>query len=86
VRYAVPKAFLVLAPGFAPSRDVAADILAYCRGKLAPYRRIRRIEFAELPKTISGKIRRVELRAIETQRRASGKLSEAEFFEEDLKD
>ena len=86
VRYAVPKAFVVLAPGFASSRDVAADILAYCRGKLAPYKRIRRIEFAELPKTISGKIRRVELRAIESQRRAAGKVSEAEFFEEDLKD
>ena len=84
LRHAVPKAFVVLAPGFTPSREVAADIFRYCRGALAPYKRIRRIEFAELPKTISGKIRRVELRAIETRRRDAGEQSESEFFEEDL--
>lgn len=84
LRHAVPKAFVVLAPGFKPSREVAADIFRYCQEALAPYKRIRRIEFAELPKTISGKIRRVELRAIETRRREAGEHSESEFSEEDL--
>src|SRR4029079_19176331 len=46
VRHAVPKAFVVLAPGVAPTREVAADIFNYCRNTLAPYKRIRRIEFS----------------------------------------
>src|SRR4029079_10239834 len=79
LRHAVPKAFVALAPGFTPCREVAADILAYCRETLAPYKRIRRLEFADLPKTVSGKIRRVELRAAERQRRAAGERSALEF-------
>jgi acetyl-CoA synthetase len=62
VRLAVPKAYVVLAEGHEPTRETALDILRYARGRLAPYQRIRRIEFADLPKTISGKIRRVDLR------------------------
>jgi acetyl-CoA synthetase len=62
VRLAVPKAFVALAPGFEASAELAAEILAFAKGKLAPYKRVRRLEFADLPKTISGKIRRVELR------------------------
>jgi acetyl-CoA synthetase len=58
--------------------------IRYCRDTLAPYKRIRRIEFGELPKTISGKIRRVELRAAEKMRRAAGERGAHEFFEEDL--
>src|SRR5436305_2374218 len=65
VRLAVPKAYVVLVAGQEPSRELAGDILAFCREHLAPYKRIRRLEFAELPKTISGKIRRVELRTAE---------------------
>jgi acetyl-CoA synthetase len=84
LRTAVPKAFVTLAAGFSPSREVAGAILAHCRKRLAPYKRIRRIEFATLPKTISGKIRRIELRQIETARRAAGKRAAYEFFEEDL--
>ena len=67
VRLAVPKAYVVLAPGHEASRETALDILRYAREHLAPYQRIRRLEFAELPKTISGKIRRVELRARENE-------------------
>jgi acetyl-CoA synthetase len=63
VRLAVPKAFVVLAPGWEPTAQTARAIFDYCRDHLAPYKRIRRLEFADLPKTISGKIRRVELRA-----------------------
>jgi acetyl-CoA synthetase len=62
IRLAVPKAYVALAPGHAPDRDTALSILQYARDHLAPYQRVRRLEFHELPKTISGKIRRVELR------------------------
>src|SRR5262249_46670476 len=65
---AAPKAYVTLAAGAAPSADTALSILAYARGRLAPYKRVRRLEFSELPKTISGKIRRVELRGQEAGR------------------
>jgi acetyl-CoA synthetase len=68
LRLAVPKAYVTLAAGAEPSGDTARAILAYARERLAPYKRVRRVEFAELPKTISGKIRRVELRAQENAR------------------
>lgn len=81
VRLAVPKAFVVLKPGFEPTRQTAAAIFRFLRERLAPYQRVRRIEFAELPKTISGKIRRVQLRASEHQPgRPRGSL---EFWEDD---
>ncbi|WP_338750591.1 AMP-binding protein [Janibacter alittae] len=62
VRLAVPKAYVMLAPGHQPDEKSARAILAHAREHLAPWQRVRRLEFAELPKTISGKIRRVELR------------------------
>jgi acetyl-CoA synthetase len=80
LRLAVPKAYIVLAGGHEPTRETALAILRHSRQHLAPYKRIRRIEFYELPKTISGKIRRVELRARE-QADSSGGWSEAEFPE-----
>jgi acetyl-CoA synthetase len=67
LRLSVPKAYVVLAGGHAASPETARDILKYAREKLAPYKRIRRLEFAELPKTISGKIRRVDLRKREAE-------------------
>ncbi len=82
LRLAVPKAFVALRAGFTPSRDLAQDVFAFLRGKLAPYQRVRRLEFAELPKTISGKIRRVELRRIE-QERARNERRESEFVDGD---
>src|SRR5262249_60975818 len=72
VRTAVPKAFIALAPGVPPSRDTALAIFRHSRQRLAPYLRIRRLEFYELPKTISGKIRRVELRQREERAFADG--------------
>jgi acetyl-CoA synthetase len=83
VRLAVPKAFVVLASGHSPSRDTALSILRFSRDNLAPYKRIRRVEFTELPKTISGKIRRVELRERE-QHRSNGGDAGVEFREEDF--
>ncbi|MFI6395961.1 AMP-binding protein [Nonomuraea sp. NPDC050547] len=62
VRLAVPKAYVTLAPGYEPTEETARAIFEHSRRELAPYKRIRRLEFGELPKTISGKIRRVELR------------------------
>jgi acetyl-CoA synthetase len=88
-RLAVPKAYVVLAAGHEPSAETAASILAYGREHLAAYKRIRRIEFAELPKTISGKIRRVELRGREVEGHGDGtdidlRITELEFWEDDL--
>ena len=84
LRLAVPKAFVVLAAGYTAGPELAKDILAFAKDRLAPYKRIRRIEFAELPKTISGKIRRVDLRKAENARRAEGSKGALEYFEEDL--
>ena len=82
VRLAVPKAFVTLRPGHAPTEATAQSIFAFLRGRLAPYQRVRRLEFAELPKTISGKIRRVELRQQEAKARAEGRQGVHEFVDE----
>ena len=84
LRLAVPKAFIVLRSGHPPSRELALSIFRHIGSSLAPYKRIRRIEISDLPKTISGKIRRIELRRIEEQRRLTGQRAEGEWFEEDF--
>jgi acetyl-CoA synthetase len=84
IKLAVPKAFIVLKPGQAATRETALDILRFLRGNLSPFKRVRRIEFAELPKTISGKIRRVQLRQAEDERRARGERAPQEFWEDDF--
>jgi acetyl-CoA synthetase len=84
LRAAVPKAFIVLAAGAPPTRETAASIFAHVREHLAPFKRVRRLEFAELPKTISGKIRRVELRGIEEQRRGGGRYDATQRFEKEF--
>jgi acetyl-CoA synthetase len=81
IRLAVPKAYVVLAGGHAPDRDTALSILRHAREQLAPYKRIRRLEFAELPKTISGKIRRVQLRGQEQGSPRDGEYREEDFPE-----
>jgi acetyl-CoA synthetase len=98
MRFAVPKAYVTLAAGAEPSAETALSILTYTRQRLAPYKRIRRLEFSELPKTISGKIRRVELRGQETDRlgppgspapagsASTGPRGTLEFWEEDFPD
>ncbi|WP_329454929.1 AMP-binding protein [Streptomyces sp. NBC_01497] len=78
VRLAVPKAYVVLAEGWEPGPETAKVIFEHSRAVLAPYKRLRRLEFAELPKTVSGKIRRIELR----ERTAAG--SAEEYAEGDL--
>jgi acetyl-CoA synthetase len=87
IRLAVPKAYVVLAAGHSPDADTAKSILAFAREHLAPYKRIRRLEFAELPKTISGKIRRVELRGREHEVHSDANATvEGEYREEDFPD
>ncbi|THC39118.1 AMP-binding protein [Massilia sp. Mn16-1_5] len=83
LRLSVPKAFITLRQGVEPSRELAKEIFAFARERLAPYKRIRRIEFRELPKTISGKIRRVELRKQEAARDSEPGTG-IEFREEDV--
>ncbi len=84
IRLAVPKAYVLLAAGAAPGPELARDIMAFCRQRVAPYKRIRRIEFADLPKTISGKIRRVELRGLEEDQAMPKPRGVTEFWEEDF--
>jgi acetyl-CoA synthetase len=83
LRLSVPKAYVVLAAGHAPDATVARSILSYVRSHVSPFKRIRRIEFGMLPKTISGKIRRVDLRKQELAR-AADERRPCEFWEEDL--
>ncbi|WP_328844359.1 AMP-binding protein [Streptomyces sp. NBC_00258] len=79
LRLAVPKAYVVLAEGWEPGPDTAKVLFEHSRTALAPYKRIRRLEFADLPKTVSGKIRRIELRE------ATAAGSDAEYREEDFR-
>src|SRR5688572_13107709 len=85
VRAAVPKAYIALAAGHEPTRETALSILRHARQNLAPFLRVRKIEFAELPKTVSGKIRRVELRTREEELSPTGgsptEFSDADFPE-----
>jgi acetyl-CoA synthetase len=83
-RTAVPKAYVTLAAGVLADRDTALAIFRHMRVAVAPYKRVRRLEFSDLPKTISGKIRRVELRQAEEASAASGTRGTGEFREEDF--
>ncbi|MER6345841.1 AMP-binding protein [Streptomyces sp. NPDC001595] len=79
LRLAVPKAYVVLAEGWEPGPGTAKALFEHSREVLAPYKRLRRLEFGDLPKTVSGKIRRVELRE------ATAAGSDAEYREEDFR-
>ena len=81
----VPKAYVILADGHEPTEATAADILGFMREQVSGYKLIRRIEFADLPKTISGKIRRVDLRKNENARDGQGPRTSSEFIERDLR-
>ncbi|MEU6547586.1 AMP-binding protein [Streptomyces sp. NPDC046859] len=79
LRLAVPKAYIVLAEGWESGPDTAKVLFEHSRQVLAPYKRLRRLEFGPLPKTVSGKIRRIELRE------ATAAGSDAEYREEDFR-
>jgi acetyl-CoA synthetase len=84
LRLAVPKAFVTVRHGYEAGPELARAVFAFSREKLAPYKRIRRLQFSELPKTISGKIRRVELRRREMERAAEPARLPGEYWEEDF--
>jgi acetyl-CoA synthetase len=84
VRLSVPKAFVELVSGATPDASTARSIFEHSRARLSPYKRIRRLQFAPLPKTISGKIRRVELRKAEEGRAVGAARNDGEFWEEDF--
>ncbi|MBU9763357.1 AMP-binding protein [Mycobacterium sp. TNTM28] len=83
-RLAVPKAYVALADGWEANAQTAKDVMAYARDHLAPYLKVRRVEFFDLPKTISGKIRRVELRSREDAAHTAGQPISTEYRYEDL--
>jgi acetyl-CoA synthetase len=84
LRQSVPKAFVTLVAGYDPDADTARSIFEHIRTRVSPYKRIRRLEFNTLPKTISGKIRRVELRKSELARNVEHGRNPHEFWEEDF--
>ena len=86
MKLAVPKAFIVLSAGHEPTAETARSIFEHAKAYLAPFKRIRRLEFSDLPKTISGKIRRVQLRATEADARkpAAPPRRAQEFWEDDV--
>ncbi|TAN11706.1 MAG: AMP-dependent synthetase [Burkholderiaceae bacterium] len=87
VRTSVPKAFVTVKAGTQITPEFARAVFVFERKELAAYKRVRRIQFVDdLPKTISGKIRRVQLRADEAERRAANQRGEHEFLEEDFPD
>lgn len=83
-RLSVPKAYIALADGWEANADTAKDVMAYARDHLAPYLKVRRVEFFDLPKTISGKIRRIELRKREDAAHEAGEPISTEYRYEDL--
>jgi acetyl-CoA synthetase len=85
IRLAIPKAYVLLVAGKERSSDTALSIFKHLHTRLAPFKRIRRIELVtELPKTISGKIRRVQLRRLEHDNDRGDALRGQEFREEDF--
>ena len=84
IRTNVPKAFITLVADAQPSPQLASEILFFAKEKLAAYKRVRKLEFTALPKTISGKIRRAELRKMEAQRVSEGKRGDLEFWLKDF--
>jgi acetyl-CoA synthetase len=85
IRLAVPKAYVLLVSGAARSSETALSVFRHLHTRLAPFKRIRRIELVtELPKTISGKIRRVQLRRLEHDNDRNNSLRGVEFREEDF--
>lgn len=85
IRLAIPKAYVLLVSGAERSAETALSIFQHLHARLAPFKRIRRIELVtELPKTISGKIRRVQLRRLEHDNDRGDPLRGDEFREEDF--
>lgn len=84
-RWQLVKGFVILRPNYEPSRDLAIDIFKHCTNVLAKFKIPRILEFVpELPKTLSGKIRRVELRQTEIDSKKKGERGTQEYFFHEL--
>ncbi|OII13635.1 AMP-dependent synthetase [Curtobacterium sp. MCBA15_009] len=83
-RLNVVKAYVTLASGWEATADSAEQVLAFARSALPAYARVRRVEFGDLPKTISGKIRRVELREREERAVTDGARLEGEWRDDEF--
>jgi len=85
IRLAIPKAYVLLVSGVERTPETALSIFQHLHTRLAPFKRIRKLELVtELPKTISGKIRRVQLRRLEHDDNREGALRGIEFREEEF--
>lgn len=84
LRLSVPKAYVMLRHGYTLTPELAKSIFAFSRERLSPYKRVRRLEMYDLPKTISGKIRRVELRRREMERGEAAEHLPGEYWEDDF--
>ena len=85
IRLAIPKAYVLLVSGVEHTPDTALSIFRHLHTRLSPFKRIRRIELVtELPKTISGKIRRVQLRRLEHENDRGDPLRGTEFREDEF--
>lgn len=85
IREAVPKALIALVKGTEPTKELALDIMHFARLRLSPFKRIRRVEFMEIPKNTAGEVLRSELVNMEKAKRMGGEKSSYEFWEEDAK-
>lgn len=85
MREYVPKALITLVKGFEPTKDLAMDIMNFARMRLSPFKRIRRLEFLEIPKNTAGEILRADLINREKDKRLADEKSPYEFWEEDSK-
>lgn len=84
VRFAITKAYVTLAADWPENKDTAFEVMKYARANLPPYMRVRRLEFAELPRTVSNKIRRIELRMREESLAEQGVVPDGEWRERDF--
>ncbi|ASD64930.1 AMP-binding protein [Bdellovibrio bacteriovorus] len=85
IRENVPKALITVSKGVEPSKELALDIMNFARMRLSPFKRIRRVEFMEIPKNTSGEVLRSDLVNLEREKRKSGEKAPYEFWEEDAK-
>lgn len=85
IRYSVPKAIVVLAKGIEPTKEIAIDLMNFTRSRLAPFKRVRRIEFHDLSKDAEGNLLRFDMIKRETEKRNANEKSPYEFWEEDAR-
>jgi len=85
-RLNIAKAYVVLAAGWEPNAETARAVLLHARTSMPAFMRVRRVEFYELPKTTSGKIRRVELRQRESDAAERGVRLADEWRDDEFPD